>query len=204
MNTPEDTPLTKLVRNAAIAIRDKHDLPYAWIAEIEEIVAREVAKPLSAQQGGNQMSTPAKTAEEVVKEIFVNPYARTPDDTASIIQAFAQSFADRQNAKLKEELGMLRELVGVRSDTPACAADAQHWIKLMDERDRVPKLENKCARITAERDALAKQLAQAREALLAWNKWWVAPVVKVDAQQIFEQANKALAATSDGAKEDAK
>ena len=35
----------------------------------------------------------------------------------------------------RAELALLRELVGVRADAPACAADAHHWLKLMADHD---------------------------------------------------------------------
>jgi hypothetical protein len=44
-------------------------------------------------------------------------------------------------AGVERELGMLRELVGVRADAPACTADAQHWLKMMAKADRVIQAE---------------------------------------------------------------
>jgi hypothetical protein len=39
------------------------------------------------------------------------------------------------NDKEKEELKMLRELVGVRDDVQACAHDAHHWLYMMEKVD---------------------------------------------------------------------
>lgn len=48
---------------------------------------------------------------------------------------------ESENTELKKELAILRELVGVRADAPACAADAQHWLKLMARYDQAIKME---------------------------------------------------------------
>ena len=52
-------------------------------------------------------------------------------DGASSGLALGAGFGENDRA----ELAMLRELVGVRADAPACTADAQHWLKLMADRD---------------------------------------------------------------------
>ena len=54
----------------------------------------------------------------------------TKDGAASGL-AVCAGFGENDRA----ELAMLRELVGVRADAAACAADAQHWLKLMADHD---------------------------------------------------------------------
>lgn len=60
---------------------------------------------------------------------------------------------------LKRELGMLRELVGVRADAQACAADAQHWLKLMAAWDENVNLRAKLKVAREENDFLQSALS---------------------------------------------
>ena len=60
---------------------------------------------------------------------------------------------------LTAELGMFREMVGVRADTKASASDINHWIRLIDRADSAVRLQSE---VEAEKtryvllDALAK------------------------------------------------
>jgi hypothetical protein len=56
----------------------------------------------------------------------------------------------------RQELETLRELVGVRKDAPACAADAQHWLKLMAAWDDNVRLRAKNAKLCEALERITK------------------------------------------------
>jgi len=49
---------------------------------------------------------------------------------------------------LTAELGMFREMVGVRADTKASASDINHWIRLIDRADSAVRLQSEVERLT--------------------------------------------------------
>lgn len=94
------------------------------------IIARVVEAPLRAECENRILAAETRMNDEC-NDMTILVVAVSRDRDALLARC----------ERAEAELGMLRELVGVRADVSACADDAHHWLKMMEKADRADRAE---------------------------------------------------------------